>query len=1276
MMNYPPSKQHNLLSESTTVSSSRHQSALIGKMYSRLITLALVAFITVLVFVNAKIADAQQADYTDLRSVRAKTLNDDFGASVDFEATVTYVNEEREFIFVQKDDDAIFVFQPEVGDVKPGHLVRVAGCLSKGDLLPIVSEPMVTVIGEGKMPTAEKISAIGLEHDCRYLTFEVDVIQTRVGVTNTLLFAKTDFGGDFRIQIQHSGGIVFPNVSELAGSRVQCTGVLGLQLDGGAFREPGKRENKIVGFKVHCNSSNDLKIIARKDELGDSTPTQMVGLSFLEKSNFPDGRFLTFAQVSLIEDSQPPSIVVCDRDSCLRLNLQKKDVLQPGILVRIGGKKITNRFGQPKFEVDYLRHLGFAELSQPAPVSIEQAVKTFMVNQRIAVEGKPLRIEDRDGRPHLILKEGASTIAVNFHDDSIDALSSLDPSIAKKVKITGVTQRDSQYDFQLNVVRASDVQLVQRKTSLSRIFAIGLGALTLICSLSAFWIKLLRGQVDQQRRFQAIFDNAGCAIVVVNGNLQIIDANEVAVDMTGFSKDELREMNIPDLDKQTSVMQLKQMLLKTMNLNEVAVLSTKVQTRDNRLLDVDVRCRNLNASENPEKATYIAVLPDVTARNRHESELKEARDEAIKANKAKSQFVASMSHELRTPINGVIGMTQLLESTALTPTQADYLAACRSSGETLLAVIGDVLDFSKMEAGKLELEPQPTKLISFIEKIVRATSLQQGTRHLDLACFIDPRLSRSVMVDCNRLRQVIFNLLGNAAKFTAEGSITVSANCTEVTEQYARVQFIFSDTGIGIPKDRIAGLFEAFEQFDSSTTRKFGGAGLGLTICKQIVELMGGEIHARSVVGKGSDFIVEVQLPFAAQEDAGEEGEGELIVTQKRVAVVGMSTPIVKILRRMFDAYQVDASFHRETDILLENEIDLVLLNNKGDWESVETFIDGQYAWSRENAPLVIPVVPASCTIDLKEWKRKGIANPIFKPFTQSRFTQPVNSQEKHNALQKANRITPVTLPNRPLRVLICEDNSVNQMFVKEICRIAGIQTVVRENGRLGIETLENDDKFDAIFMDCNMPVMDGLEAARKIREMTQSGTIAKIPVIALTANALANGREECLAAGMDDYLTKPYEIEDFLEKVHTHTNATFPNVLSDAPATRPQNPIFNFEKLLNQFDDREFVLSLAEQFASSLPEYHTDFQGCLNHQDAEQTLRVAHRLKGTSATVKADRINAIAVEIEAAGRAGKLDQLESQIAEVLLEFDNFRNELAQQSADGVQKSTSSPAQQ
>ena len=1205
---------------------------------------------------------AQDHTYRSLKSIRALNPNDVPAAAVDFEATVTYVDAMREFIFVQDGQDAIFVHRPDFADLTPSQVVRVRGRLAKGDLLPIVADPVVTLIGDGNPPTSTKVDEIGTEHDCRYLDFEFKILQTRVGATATSLYAKTESNKNVCIEVQHrDDGTPLPNVSTIAGSRVQFSGVLGLEIDGGAFREPGQIGNAIKGYRIFCGSPENLKIVSKDNKGADSKPAQTVALSFLEQDSFSEGRFLTFGQICLIDYSEPKGFVISDGSTFKRFELQSTSGLEPGMVVRVGGRKIIESNAQSQFEVDYLRHLTLSEFPSLEPTSVHSAVKTFAPDRRIAVEGMPLRVEERDNGPHLILGDGNSTIAVQFQDAAIDSLASLDPSIAGKVRIAGVTKTDDQSDLKLVVARPDDALLLESKTSVSRMVAIGLGSLLAICALAGIWIKLLKSQVAQKQRFECIFDNAGCPIIVFNGNLQIIDANQLAADLVGYSKDQMRKMSVPQIDPYIAKDQVMGMLAHTMSTGEVAVFPSSVQTKDKRQLDVEVRCKNLNASKDPNKATFIAIFPDITERKKYEEELKAARDEAIKANQAKSEFVASMSHELRTPLNGVIGMTQLLESTELTPTQADYLAACRGSGETLLTVIGDVLDFSKMEAGKMELEPQETELIPFVENVVRATSLQPGTRHVDLASFVDPRLGhRSVMVDSDRLRQVLFNIIGNAAKFTSKGSITLTAKCGEITDEYADVRFVVSDTGIGIPQDKIEGLFEAFEQCDSSTTRQYGGTGLGLTICRQIVQLMGGEIYAQSVEGEGSDFIFEIRLPFSSKESSNDTGNVEVVSTKQRLAVVGMSDPISNILREMFDAYQVNASFFSVTDQLPKGEFDVVLLNNKGDVEPVAQYIDQQPALLSKDVPMFIPVVPPNCVVEQQQWDSQGVEAPIFKPFTQTRFVKPVLSrQERGDSLETQS----ISAANRALRVMICEDNTVNQMFAKEICRRAGIEVVICGDGQIGIDTLDSDSDFDAIFMDCHMPVMDGFEAAGKIKEMMKKGSIPKLPVIALTANALAGDREKCLEAGMDDYLTKPFVIKDFLEKIQAHT--TEPAKAKQAKTAPAQSgaPIFDIEKLTNQFDDRSFALDIASHFVSTFPEYREELEECLNHQDAKQTLSLAHRLKGSAATVKADRITSLAFEMESAAQDDQLDQIQAQVSELLAEFENFISAVRDESA-------------
>jgi CheY-like chemotaxis protein len=384
-----------------------------------------------------------------------------------------------------------------------------------------------------------------------------------------------------------------------------------------------------------------------------------------------------------------------------------------------------------------------------------------------------------------------------------------------------------------------------------------------------------------------------------------------------------------------------------------------------------------------------------------------------------------------------------------------------------------------------------------------------------------------------------------------------------------------------------------------------------------------------------------------------------------------MSEPIANLLRQMLDEFEVTTSFIGNNEVLPVNEFDMVMLNTAGDLDTVTAFMDSQPVFLADNAPVLVPVVPASCFVEADEWVIKGARKPMCKPFSQTRISDLIYSQS--NAVEQAATESSAMIGSegRPLRVLICEDVPVNQMFAKEICSKAGIDYVVRDNGRQGVETLLQDTRFDVIFMDCHMPIMDGFEAVGMIRQMSEQGLIPEIPVVALTANALAGDREKCLAAGMDDYLAKPFEFNEFLEKVHVHAklsaadeshqgmNEHVEDVKTDVPA-------FDFECLVDRVGDRSFAISVAEQFAASLPQYVMDLQNCLDEQDPQTTHAVAHSLKGSASMVGATRISNIAAEIESMAQSDQLQQNEIQFAEILSEFNEFVEALQRESLAAV----------
>ena len=356
--------------------------------YLMLLRIASIAAVIVFGFVNTGIA--QDVKLNDLKSIRALDPVDAPGAEVDFEATVTHVDGMQEFFFAQDGQEAIFVHRPNFVNIALFQRVRVRGRLAKGDLLPIVSDPMVTVLGAGEQPDAEKVDIIGTEHDCRFLKFEFQILQTSHGATKTMLYAKSESYKDVCIEVLHSDGVALNDVFKMVGNRVQFSGVLGLEIEGGAYADPGYAENSIAGYKIFCESPDALEIVSSENESVDSQPPQVVGLSFLVKDSFPKGRFLTSAQICLIDDSEQPGFVVSDGSTSKRFNLHSTSQLKPGMVVRIGGKKTTKTNGQPEFEVDYLRHLTVAEFPRLELSSIKQAIETFTPDRRIAIEGLSL----------------------------------------------------------------------------------------------------------------------------------------------------------------------------------------------------------------------------------------------------------------------------------------------------------------------------------------------------------------------------------------------------------------------------------------------------------------------------------------------------------------------------------------------------------------------------------------------------------------------------------------------------------------------------------------------------------------------------------------------------------------------------------------------------------------------------------------------------------------------------------------------------------------------
>jgi two-component system, sensor histidine kinase and response regulator len=764
--------------------------------------------------------------------------------------------------------------------------------------------------------------------------------------------------------------------------------------------------------------------------------------------------------------------------------------------------------------------------------------------------------------------------------------------------------------------------------------------------------------------FRALVDQSSDAIEVVDPEtLRYIDVNERACLDLGYRREELLSLSVFDIDP--SAYKRRDAVREDLRTNGAAMFETVHRRKDGSTFPVEVALKRVVLDR-----TYaVSTARDITQRNLALQQLQNAKEAAEAANRAKSEFLANMSHEIRTPMNGILGMTDLTLDTELTAEQREYLTLAKSSADSMLDLINDILDFSKIEAGKLELESIEFNLRATIEVTMKALGVRAHEKGLELNCRVEPELAESLVGDSSRLRQIIVNIVGNAIKFTERGEVTLDVRQESREAESTVVHFSVTDTGIGIPLDKQSTIFESFTQADGSTSRRFGGSGLGLTISRRLVEMLGGRLWVESNIGQGSTFHFTARLGIGRLSDRLMPSSD---VTLEGIAVLAVDDNFTnrRILQERLRGWGMQPTLADSAPtalICLKRALDegrpfrLLLVDAAMpamDGFALVAQIKREFGMM---SPTIMMLTSAGRRGDAARCQELGIAAYLTKPIGQSELlnaiVQLLGPQPKAQARWITRRA--IREQKRGFRILLAEDNQVNQAVVRGVLGKRGHRIEIAKDGREALEKIRNE-TFDLVLMDVQMPELDGFEATGRIREMERT-TGGHIPVIAMTAHALKGDKERCLAAGMDGYISKPIQIEELELEISRAMGVPSGDAAWTNPKTGPKTRSTNslnidFEGILQRLGDDELLLNeVIEIFADEAPKRIEELRRALVRGDADSVKLNAHTLKGELGYLGIPEVAQKALELEELGAKRNLekacqvlDSLESGITAIV----------------------------